>query len=471
MLYELYEAQRALLSPFSEFASASSRLYRHPLSPFTHSPLAQRIAAYLDLMHRLVKDYEKPQFGINSVRVGEFDVAVQQQVALTKPFCRLLRFKRFSDNLPLLGKMKDQPTVLVVAPLSGHHSTLLRETVHTLLQGHKVYVTDWTDARMVPAAAGPFHLDDYVGYVQEFIRHIGPAVNVISVCQPTVPVLAAVSQMASAGETTPRTMTMMGGPIDARRSPTAVNNLATNKPYSWFENNVIHRVPANYPGSGRRVYPGFMQHSGFIAMNPDRHVKSHYDYFLNLVRGDGSSADFHREFYDEYNAVLDMPAEYYLDTIKTVFQDFALINGTWVVNGLPVRPQDIATTPLLTIEGELDDISGAGQTKAAHDLCSGLPDADRFHYDVEGAGHYGIFAGRRWREKVYPELRNFIAKYHVAPSKMEPADRLAAAGDAPDDAARAATPAAAKQAVSEMSEAPVPPAGAAGKATARAKTH
>jgi poly(3-hydroxybutyrate) depolymerase len=235
---------------------------------------------------------------------------------------------------------------------------------------------------------------------------------VISVCQPTVPVLAAISLMATNGEATPRTMTMMGGPIDARKSPTAVNNLATNKSHAWFENNVIFHVPINYPGAGRSVYPGFLQHAGFIAMNPDRHLKSHYDYFLDLIRGDDEKSEFHRGFYDEYNAVLDMPAEYYLDTIKTVFQDFALVNGTWKVNGELVRPQDIKTTALLTIEGELDDISGAGQTRAAHDLCTGVPPNRQFHYDAVGAGHYGIFSGRRWREKVYPRVRDFIAAYH-----------------------------------------------------------
>ena len=316
--------------------------------------------------------------------------------------------------------------MLVIAPLSGHHSTLLRETVRELLKSHKVFITDWTDARMVPEDKGPFHLDDYVAYVQEFIRFIGPEVNVISVCQPTVPVLAAISLMASAGEATPRTMTMMGGPIDARKSPTAVNNLATNKSLSWFENHVIHRVPVNYPGAGRRVYPGFLQHAGFIAMNPDRHLKSHYDHFLDLVRGDGDKADFHRDFYDEYNAVLDMPAEYYLDTIKTVFQDFALVNGTWKIDGQLVRPQDIRTTALLTIEGELDDISGAGQTRAAHGLCTGVPADRRFHYDVAGAGHYGIFSGRRWREKVYPQVRDFIAAHQGdadSPAKKRPAAR------------------------------------------------
>lgn len=411
MLYQLYETQRALLSPFAEFAAASSKLYSHPLSPFTHTPMADRVSAGLDLMHRLSKEYEKPEFGITSVDVGGIEVAVQQQVAIEKPFCRLLRFKRFSDDLEALGRMKDQPTVLVVAPLSGHHSTLLRDTVRSLLHDHKVFITDWTDARMVPLEAGPFHLDDYVAYVQEFIRHIGPSVNVISVCQPTVPVLAAISLMASAGEPTPRTMTMMGGPIDARKSPTAVNNLAMNKSHHWFEHNVIYRVPVNYPGAGRRVYPGFLQHSGFVAMNPDRHLSSHYDYFLDLVRGDDDSADAHRVFYDEYNAVLDMPAEYYLDTIKVVFQDFALVSGTWKVHGDLVRPQDITTSALLTIEGELDDISGAGQTRAAHDLCTGIPKVRQFHYDVEGAGHYGIFSGRRWREMVYPRVRDFIASH------------------------------------------------------------
>jgi poly(3-hydroxybutyrate) depolymerase len=413
MLYQLYETQRALLSPFAEFANATAKLYDHPLSPFAHIPGAQRISAGLDLMHRLAKDYEKPQFGITSVKVDVVDVAVQERVALQKPFCRLLRFKRFTDDASVLTKLQSHPTVLVVAPLSGHHSTLLRETVRALLKDHKVFITDWTDARMVPLNAGPFHLDDYVSYIQEFIRHLGPEVNVISVCQPTVPVLAAISLMASKGEKTPRTMTMMGGPIDARKSPTAVNNLAMNKSLSWFESNVVYRVPTNFLGSGRAVYPGFLQHTGFVAMNPDRHLNSHYDYFLDLVRGADSSAEFHRDFYDEYNAVLDMPSEYYLDTIRIVFQDFALVNGTWEVNGQLVRPQDIKTSALLTVEGELDDISGAGQTRAAHDLCSGIPKARQFHYDVVGAGHYGIFSGRRWREKVYPAVRDFIAKHQV----------------------------------------------------------
>ncbi|RVT54270.1 polyhydroxyalkanoate depolymerase [Rubrivivax albus] len=438
MLYHLYETQRALMAPFSEFASASAKLYDHPLSPFAHLPMSQRFSAGFDLLHRLAKEYEKPPFDITTVKVGPgIEVAVQEQVAIQKPFCRLLRFKRFTDDPTALALMKRQPTVLVVAPLSGHHSTLLRDTVKSLLHDHKVYITDWTDARMVPVEDGPFHLDDYVDYVREFLRHIGPKVHVISVCQPTVPVLAAVSLQATAGDVLPQTMTMMGGPIDARRSPTQVNDLAVQRSHSWFENNVIYRVPQNYPGAGRRVYPGFLQHTGFVAMNPDRHASSHYDYFLDLIRGDEDSADAHRKFYDEYNAVLDMPAEYYLDTIKTVFQDFALMNGTWKVHGKPVRPQDITGTALLTIEGELDDISGSGQTKAAHDLCSGIPAERSLHMDVEGAGHYGIFSGRRWREKVYPQVREFIARFHQGDS------------DTPEPAPAPARKAAAKKAVAK----------------------
>ena len=429
MLYQFYETQRALLSPFSEFASATSKLYSHPLSPFAHAPGAQRMAAGFDLAHRLTKEYEKPAFGITSVKAGGAEVVIQEQVVVDKPFCRLLRFKRFTDDAQALSVMRKQPSVLIVAPLSGHHATLLRDTVRTMLQDHKVYITDWIDARMVPMEAGPFHLDDYVNYVQEFIRHIGPNVHVMSVCQPTVPVLAAVSLMASRGEPTPLTMVMMGGPIDARKSPTAVNNLAMNKSFAWFENNVIHRVPPNYPGAGRPVYPGFLQHTGFVAMNPDRHLTSHYDYFRDLIRGDDDSAEAHRQFYDEYNAVLDMPAEYYLDTIKTVFQDFALVHNSWDVrnpDGVPerVRPQDIHSTALLTVEGELDDISGAGQTEAAHELCTGIPPERSLHYTVQGAGHYGIFSGRRWREKAYPQIRDFI-RTHDKPVELEPVEERA----------------------------------------------
>ena len=318
------------------------------------------------------------------------------------------RFKRFTDDPATLVQLKGQPAVLLVAPLSGHYATLLRDTVKTMLKDHKVYITDWKNARNVPLSQGSFHLDDYVNYVQEFIRHLqGKYGNchVISVCQPTVPVFAAISLMASRGETTPLSMIMMGGPIDARLSPTSVNNLATTKPYEWFENNVIYPVPASFPGKGRKVYPGFLQHTGFVAMNPDRHASSHYDYFKDLIKGDDASTEAHRKFYDEYNAVLDMDADYYLETIKTVFQEFKLVNGTWDVKSADgkqerVKPGDIHTPAVMTIEGELDDISGSGQTRAALEMCTGVPAEKKIHFEAEGAGHYGIFSGRRWRERV-----------------------------------------------------------------------
>ena len=416
MLYTLYESQRSLMEPFADLAQAAAKFYSNPLLPFSETDLAHRMSAGYELMFRLGKDYEKPEFGIRTVDVDGVSCAIHERIEIDKPFCELRRFKRFSDDPDTLLKLKDQPVVLVVAPLSGHYATLLRDTVHSMLEGHKVYITDWKNARTVPLSDGDFHLDDYVNYVQEFVRHLQAIYgncHVVSVCQPTVPVLAAVSLMASRGEATPLSMTMMGGPIDARSSPTAVNNLATKRSFQWFENNVIYRVPSNFPGAGRRVYPGFMQHMGFVAMNPDRHATSHYDYFKNLMRGDDASAEAHRKFYDEYNAVLDMDAHYYLETIKTVFQEFKLVNGTWDVRSVKgelerVRPQDITSTALLTVEGELDDISGCGQTKAAQDLCNSIPESLRTHYEVKGAGHYGIFSGRRWRKHVYPKVRDFI---------------------------------------------------------------
>ena len=419
MLYKLYESQRSLMEPFSDLAHTASKIFNNPLLPLGRMPFAQRISAGYALMHRLGKDYEKPEFGIRSVDVDGVHVAIHERVEIDKPFCELRRFKRFSDDPATLNKLKVQPAVLIVAPLSGHYATLLRDTVQTMLKDHKVYITDWKNARMVPLSEGEFHLDDYVNYVQEFIRHLQKAYgncHVMSVCQPTVPVLAAVSLMASRGETTPLTMIMMGGPIDARKSPTAVNNLAMNKSNAWFENNVIDRVPSNFPGAGRRVYPGFLQHSGFVAMNPDHHAKSHYDYFQDLIKGDDASTEAHRKFYDEYNAVLDMDADYYLETIHTVFQDFSLVKGTWDVKGVDgkierVKPQDIKTTALFSVEGELDDISGSGQTEAVHSICSGVPKSMQKHLEAEGAGHYGIFSGRRWREVVYPAVKSFILEH------------------------------------------------------------
>ncbi|WP_424191566.1 polyhydroxyalkanoate depolymerase [Ampullimonas aquatilis] len=413
MLYQLHEYQRAVMNPVTEWAHSMSRLFANTSSPLSFTPGANRIVAGLELMYRLGKDYEKPEWGIRSVQAKGHEVPIFEQTVLRKPFCNLIRFKRFSDDPDVIKEMRKDPVVLVVAPLSGHHATLLRDTVRTLLQDHKVYVTDWVDARMVPVADGVFHLNDYVEYVREFLTLLGPEVHVISVCQPTVPVMAAVSLMATDKDPhSPRSMIVMGGPIDARQNPTKVNNLAMTKPYSWFENNVIFRVPSNFPGAGRLVYPGFLQHTGFVAMNPDRHFKAHYDYYLDLLRGDEDDVESHRKFYDEYNAVLDMDAGYYLDTIKTVFQDFSLPKGTWEVHGKLVRPQDIKKTALMCIEGELDDISGLGQTKAALEMCSGISKDKKEYYQAVGAGHYGIFSGSRWRNIVYPEIRRFILDNH-----------------------------------------------------------
>ena len=407
MLYQFHELNRTFLNPLIQWAEASSKLFTNPVSPLAHTPFAQRIAAGYELMYRLGKDYEKPQFNLESVVVNGQSVGLIEEVTAKKAFCTLLRFKKTLSDKDF--EALKQPKVLLVAPLSGHHSTLLRDTVRSLSQEHDVYITDWTDARMVPLSEGAFHLHDYVFYVQEFIRLLGPDVHVISVCQPTVPVLAAISLMASANDPKlPKTMTMMGGPIDPRKSPTQVNDLATEKPFSWFENKVIYSVPPSYPGFGRKVYPGFLQHAGFIAMNPGRHAQSHWDFYMHLREGDNESAEEHRKFYDEYNAVLDMPAEYYLDTIRTVFQEFRLPAGTWEIGGNLVRPQDIKTVALFTVEGELDDISGAGQTQAAHELCSGIPDNMKQDFVAPQCGHYGIFSGRRWREMISPKIGEFI---------------------------------------------------------------
>jgi len=420
MLYQLHEFQTALLQPVSSWAQAASKALIDASNPASQIPGSDRLAASYQLLYRLGKNYNKPEFGIRTVQAHGQEVAIQERMITSKPFCNLIRFKRFSDDIDVIKKLKDDPVVLVVAPLSGHHSTLLRDTVRTLLQDHKVYITDWIDARIVPADEDAFGLDDYVHYVQDFIRTIGAEnLHVISVCQPTVPTLGAISLMASAGEKTPASMIMMGGPIDARKSPTAVNDLADKKSYNWFASHVIYKVPPNYPGAGRDVYPGFLQHSGFLAMNPQNHMQSHWDYFQNLVRGDEQDAESHIRFYDEYNAVIDMDAKYYLDTIKTVFQDFSLPNGTWSVSGDLVKPQDIKKTALLTVEGELDDISGSGQTRAAHALCVGIPKADKDHYEVAGAGHYGIFSGRRWRNKVYPKIKSFIREHQVAQKRTK----------------------------------------------------
>jgi len=421
MLYQLHENQRALKKPLAELARSASKAYANPWSMLGQNPFSKNMSAGYNLLHRLGKDYKKPEFNIDRVDTNGVNVVIHERVELDKAFCRLLSFERYSNDVATLSHIKSQPVVLIVAPLSGHYATLLRDTVQTMLQDHQVFITDWKNARLIPVEDGEFHLDDYVNYVQDFIRHLQAThgnCHVLSVCQPTVPVLAAVSLMASRGETTPLSMTMMGGPMDARKSPTSVNEFATGKSYDWFENNVIYRVPANCEGAGRRVYPGFLQHTGFVAMNPNSHAQHHVDYFKDLVKGDDAGAKAHRKFYDEYNAVLDMDADFYLDTIKVVFQDYSLAKGTWDVKGVDgqlerVRPQDITTTAVFSVEGELDDITGAGQTTAVHDMCSGIPEARHQRLQIEGAGHYGIFSGHRWHESTYPALKSFILKHNA----------------------------------------------------------
>jgi len=404
MLYAMHEMQRAFLAPFAAMTEAGAQWFSNPHSPWAYTPASRQIAAVYALMHRLGKHYEKPAWGLHTTQMDGQTVQVSERIARTKPFCQLLHFQRARSKTA-----RPDPVVLLVAPLSGHYATLLRDTVRALLPDHEVYVTDWVDARLVPVSCGPFHLDDYVRYMREFLQCLGPDVHVISVCQPTVPVLAAISLMAAdADPCQPRSMTMMGGPIDTRESPTQVNQLATGQSYAWFENNMVYRVPARYPGAGRKVYPGFLQYASFIAMNPDRHWQSHMDFYHDMVRGDENDAQTHRRFYDEYNAVMDMPAELYLDTIHKVFQDHQLPKNTWEFEGRRVDPSAIRQVALLTIEGELDDIAGLGQTHAAQRLCSRIPAEHKQQYTAPGCGHYGIFSGRRWRETICPKIAQFI---------------------------------------------------------------
>jgi poly(3-hydroxybutyrate) depolymerase len=407
MLYQWHEWQRASLLPMRLWASANMALHSWPYSPFSYTPASRMIAASTDVLLRTSGHYAKPSFDLVEMVIDGRPAKVSEEKVFEKPFCTLLHFKR---DLPVR-----QPTVLVVAPLAGHYATLLRDMVRALLQDHDVYVTDWQDARTVPASQGRFGFDDYVAYIIEVLGFLGPDVHVIAVCQPTVPVLAAISLLAADGQRTPMSTTMMGGPIDTRCNPTAVNAFATRKPLAWFEENVIHRVPAPYPGYGRRVCPGFLQLAGFVLLNAQRHFDSHQNYFVDLVDGNRERAAGHRKFYDEYNAVMDLPAEYYLETMKMVFQEHQLPRGDMVVLGQPVKPAAIRSTALFTIEGELDDISGSGQTRAAHDLCAGIAASARRHLTAAGVGHYGIFSGRRYRDAIHPQIRDFIGSHAKRP--------------------------------------------------------
>ena len=411
MLYAFHEMQKSLGAPMRFAAQMGMNWAQSSGNPWKDMPASDWLAASSELTMRLSQEYPKLPFGIHSVVVDEHTHAVEETVFQEKAFCQLRRFSKVGA--------KGESRILLVAPLSGHHSTLLRDTVRSLVQHHEVFVTDWRDARIVPLSEGLFHLDDYVRYVIEFLQSLGPDVHVISVCQPTVPVMCAVSLMAAHNDPMrPKSMVMMGGPIDTRVNPSKVNDYATKHNIEWFEQHVISRVPAKYPGYGRRVYPGFLQHYGFVAMNPNHHAKSHWDFFRDLIKGAGADAETHRTFYDEYNAVLDLDAAYYLETVQRVFQEFQLPRGIMEISGERVDPKAIRDVGLMTVEGELDDISCPGQTDAAHGLCSNIPNVRRKHLLVEGCGHYGIFSGSRWRNVVYPAIREFVADERAISEKV-----------------------------------------------------
>ncbi|MGH6867108.1 MAG: polyhydroxyalkanoate depolymerase [Methyloceanibacter sp.] len=408
MLYHLYELNHAALSPARATAEAYRLLFRNPLNPASHTPLGRGAAAALELFERSTRRYRKPVWGIQSTEVDGCEVAVSERRLMSKPFCNLIHFER---DLPAWRRRKDSK-LLVVAPMAGHFPTLLRGTVRDLLPHHEVYVTEWQDARFVPREAGPFDLDVYIDYLLEFIRYFRGDVHVLAVCQPTVPVFAAVSLMETMHDrAVPRSMILMAGPIDARVNPTAVNRFAEDKPLNWFKNNTITQVPWPHPGMMRLVYPGFLQLTGFMGMNIDRHMTAHQDLFHNLIKGDGDSADKHREFYDEFLAVMDLTAEYYLQTIETVFLEHKLPKGQMVHRNMRVDPGMIHRVSLMTVEGEKDDISGIGQTGAAQTLCINLPEAMRAHHLQPGVGHYGVFHGSRFRAEIAPKMRDFIRSH------------------------------------------------------------
>jgi poly(3-hydroxybutyrate) depolymerase len=403
--YQLYEMAHAALAPARAMSDAAHFVFRNPFNPLSSTPLGKNIAAGAELFERMTRRYGKPVFGLDRIEVGGVEHEVLEEVVWTRPFCNLLHFVR-----PTLEGHENQPRLLIVAPMSGHYATLLRGTVEAFLPTHRVYITDWTDARMAPMALGHFDLDDYIDYVREMLEHLGPGVHTLGVCQPSVPLIAAVALMDAAGNPcVPASTTLMGGPIDTRRSPTAVNQLAEKRGVEWFRANCLQTVPFPYPGFGRRVYPGYLQLSGFMAMNLDRHVNAHLEMFNHLVSGDGDSAEKHREFYDEYLAVMDLTAEYYMQTIETVFVRHSLPKGEMTHRGTPVDLAAVRRCGLMTVEGEKDDISGVGQTQAAQDLCVNIPEAMKTHYLQLGVGHYGVFNGSRFRSQIAPRIGAFHA--------------------------------------------------------------
>lgn len=403
-LYNLHELQFASMAPFRAFAGAAKHLHSNPFNPLAYTGFGRQVAAACEVVERITHRYEKPTFGITHTQVNGKTVGVAEELVSETQFCRLLHFEK--DGGPR------QPKLLIVAPMSGHHATLLRGTVEAMLPFADVYITDWADARYVPVVFGHFGLEDYITHTVDFIRELGSEVHVMAVCQPSVPVLIAAALMnADEPKNAPRSIILIGGPVDARVNPTKVNTMAMEHPMEWFESRMITRVPFNYPGFMRRVYPGFMQLTSFITLNLDRHIQAHVDLFNHLVEGDGDSARAHKKFYDEYLSVSDLPAEFYLQCIEEVFQKFSLPQGKFMYEGERVRPDAITKTALLTLEGELDDISGVGQTEAAQHLCTGLSKSMKHHHLQKGVGHYGIFNGSKFRKLVVPIITEFMGQH------------------------------------------------------------
>src|SRR5882757_6116217 len=401
MLYQAYQAHSDIMVPVRSWATAALRAFGQPLAGVADNAVLRNLSAAYELIARTGLTHARPAFGIDSVTIGNREVAVDEEAALTTPFGTLLHFKKDVDT--------PQPRVLLVAPLSGHFSTLLRGTVRTMLPEHDVYITDWHNVRDVPLTAGRFGFDEYIGHLISFLEAIGPGTHVVAVCQPCVAVLVAAAVMAQAGNPAqPRSMTLMAGPIDTRVNPTKVNELAKGKPIEWFAANLIATVPLRYPGAFRRVYPGFVQLAAFMSMNIDRHVKAHRELYDNIAKGEHEKAQVTKAFYDEYFAVLDLSADFYLETVRLVFQEYALPTGKLEYRGEPVEPRAIRRTMLLTVEGERDDICAVGQTVAAHDLCTGLRPYLKRHHMQPGVGHYGVFSGNRWNNQIYPLLKNVI---------------------------------------------------------------
>ena len=409
MLYDAYEVQRSFLAGASKLAGMGAGWLNNPANPFAYASGSPLIAAALDVFAHAAAPRGKPEFGLKRTTINGRKVAVHEEIVLREPFGQLKHFVR-------KGAPENDPKLLIVAPMSGHYATLLRGTVERMLPGHDVYITDWRDAKAVPLSEGTFDLDDYIDYLIEFIETIGERSgerpHVLAVCQPAVPAFAATALMnASKNRWRPRTLTMMGGPIDTRKAPTAVNTLATQRPLSWFQRNALATVPLYYPGGGRKVYPGFLQLAGFMTMNLGNHLISHWEMFKHLVEGDEEGAAATQKFYDEYRSVCDMTAEFYLQTVDVVFQKHSLPDGKLMHRGHKVDPKAIRDTALLAIEGERDDISGIGQTKAALDITTGLSAQKKQYFLAKDVGHYGIFNGRKWRDRIAPVVEDWIAAH------------------------------------------------------------